>query len=96
MNNNLIALVREYSNRIKNGRKPEDVLNHLRLEVKELDQEFDLIDKSPGVDGISGECVDVILCALDLIFMNSPDWTDEQILEYANKKCQKWENKYRV
>ncbi len=92
MNSNLISLVREYSSRIKNDRTPEDVLKHLKLEVIELDQEFN--PQLSGVDGIPGECVDVILCALDLIFVNNPEWTDEQILEYANKKCQKWKRKY--
>ena len=93
MNSNLIRLIREYSIRIKNGRNQEDVFNHLKLEFEELAQEFNTKEK-PGVDGISGECIDLILCAFDLIFLTNPEWTDEQILDYANKKCEKWEKKY--
>lgn len=90
--NDLVSMVRSYSDRIENGRTTNDIFRFLLLEVGELRDEISGTD--PGPDGIAGEAVDVILCALDLIYKNNPEWTDQDILEYARKKCDKWANKY--
>jgi hypothetical protein len=88
----LVALVREYAHNIKNGRTIENVHTYLCDEVTELG--IEVYTDEPGEDGIAGEAIDVILCALDLIFLAAPEMTDIEILEYANKKCQKWSWKY--
>ena len=46
--------------------------------------------KKPGVDGVVGEAVDVMLCLLDLIHKYDPTITKEQINALAEAKCQKW------
>lgn len=90
--NDLVSVVRAYSDSIKNDRTVEDILEYLHDEVSELDGE--VIGYDRGEDGIPGEAVDVILCALDLIYKSAPHWTDADIIAYAQKKCQKWAKKY--
>jgi hypothetical protein len=92
MNKNLISIVREYSNTIKNGRTTINVFESLSDEYTELTEE--LYTDTPGPDGIAGESIDVILCCLDLIFLSTPGMTDEDIVNYAEKKCIKWKQKY--
>jgi gamma-glutamyl phosphate reductase len=89
--NDLLSMVRAYSDRIQNGRTLYQILLHLEDEVNELNQE--LVAEEPGDDGIAGEAVDVMLCALDMIFEARPDWTDADIVAYAERKCRKWANK---
>ncbi len=68
----------------------------LQEEVGELAQEV-LIhhqasgssSKSPGVDGIAGECVDVIIVALSIFFKNGH--TQDELKQLIEKKCEKWE-----
>lgn len=88
----LVALVRTYSERVKNDRTVEDILEYLHDEVSELDGE--VIGYDRGEDGIPGEAIDVMLCALDLIYKSAPDWTDQDIVAYAEKKCEKWVRKH--
>jgi hypothetical protein len=88
----LIELVRSYSEKIENGRDSGYIFEGLREEVDELEAEVFGYDAGP--DGIPGEAVDVILCALDLIFKSTPEWTNEDIVAYAEKKCEKWARKY--
>jgi hypothetical protein len=92
MNSDLLKMVRAYSERIQNGRSLEDINNHLHDELRELNME--MYGYESGEDGIAGEAIDVILCALDLIFKAAPDMTDADIVAYADKKCQKWARKY--
>ena len=88
----ILELVRTYSNNIENGRDLAYIFEGLREEVDELEAEVFGYDK--GEDGIAGEAVDVILCALDLIYKSAPEWTNEDIVAYAEKKCEKWARKY--
>lgn len=92
MTKDLIAVVRHYSNKIENNRTPQDIYESLREEVTELEAE--VFNYGDGKDGVAGEAIDVILCALDLIYKNNPEWTNEDIVAYAEKKCQKWAQKY--
>lgn len=72
------------------------VLGHLVEEVGELSQEVVIKQgdsyKKEGVDGILGEAVDVILCALDLIRVDNPTITEEEITEVVVSKLLKWKN----
>ena len=88
----LVELVRTYSDKIENGRRPIDVYHYLFDEVQELKDEVYGTNKGP--DGIRGEAIDVIVCALDLIYKVSPEWTNDDIVAYAEKKCEKWAKKY--
>lgn len=92
----LLAMVRQYSKDIKNGRSPKDVLKHLRGEVDELKEEVrrKKKGKKAGKDGIRGEAIDIALCALDLIFVDEPETTDADILGVAEEKCVKWKRHY--
>lgn len=91
MATDLIELVRRYSVEIEDNRTPNQILKHLKGEVDELHNE--VFTDNPGPDGIAGEAIDVIVCALDLIFTNNPEMSNETIVEYARKKCDKWKNK---
>lgn len=88
----ITEMVREYSKNIKNDRTEYDVFKHLCAESEEIRQE--LSTNTPGEDGVMGECIDVILCALDMIFLDNPNITEQEIINYAHKKCEKWKNKY--
>lgn len=68
----------------------------LQEEVGELAQEVLIAHrtsgssrKSPGPDGIAGECVDVIIVALSIFFKNGHD--ENELKELIEKKCEKWE-----
>lgn len=87
----LLSMVRSYSDRIRDGRSIEEISVHLEDEVEEL--AIEVTGVMPGEDGVAGEAVDVMLCALDLIFKARPDWTNQDIFAYAEKKCQKWYDK---
>jgi hypothetical protein len=91
----MLDLVRQYCKEIKNGRNLFDIHNHLHLEVEELDEEvYDMGYPGPGEDGIVGESVDVILCAMDMIFTHSPDITNEELEALFSKKLEKWKRNY--
>ena len=92
MTDRLISMVRQFSIEIVNSRTIESIHTALCDEVTELGEE--VYTDEPGVDGIAGEAVDVILCCLDIIFKARPDWSDEDIVNYARKKCVKWKDKY--
>lgn len=83
------------SSEIKNDRTKSDVLVHLMTEVGELAQEIQISEgksyKSEGVDGVIGEAIDVIICALDIIKLHNTnikeDYDLSRILE---PKLDKW------
>lgn len=91
-----VEKILEVCQRIQNSRTIPSVFCALRREVEELNDEVLLhVDgKTEGADGIIGESVDVILCAVDLIYQKKPDITKEQIMEVINRKLTKWETLY--
>lgn len=91
-----IDIVRHFAAAIRNGRSLHDISRHLESEHMELKEELYLIDegKSPGPDGVVGESVDIIACALDAIFVHAPETTNEQICEILLRKCEKWARRY--
>lgn len=91
----LVELVFKHSEQIKNSRTEASITEHLIEEVFELKDEVYNSDVfGSGPDGVFGEAVDIIICALDLIKVNNPNITEEQIMEYANSKCEKWASLY--
>ena len=83
------------SKRINNGRTVTDVMCTVAEEVGELATEvrikYGQSYKEPGKDGIQGEAIDAIAALIDLIFVNNPDITKEEILRYLDYKLNKWE-----
>lgn len=88
----MVEIVRRYSAAIENGRTLQDAHDALVEEVGELKEELE--NGSTGADGIKGECMDVINCALDILFMAYPDIPDAEIDALMERKCQKWASKY--
>ncbi|NTF16963.1 hypothetical protein G6L37_00790 [Agrobacterium rubi] len=88
----MLEIVRHYALSIRNGRKPSDALNHLRSEVEELSVE--VANGGEGIDGIKGEVMDVINCALDILFLVHPEVTMEELDAIMEAKCAKWVAKY--
>ena len=46
-----------------------------------------------GEDGVIGEAIDVIVTLLDVIQLEKPDITSEEIEDILNKKIDKWSKK---
>jgi len=78
-----------------------DVLASLMEEVGELATEVAIAEghssKPKGDDGIIGEAVDVVLCAIDLIYVdwknaNIPD-LEKYIMTIVKNKVNKWKTK---
>ncbi len=93
---NLLDTVRHFSKAVVDGRTKRDIHNHLMSETNELHDEIVYDDAKwgpAGPDGIMGESIDVILCALDLIFKDKPDITNDEIEAYVLMKLEKWKRK---
>ncbi len=93
----LISKTFAVSDGVENGRSLTDVLAHMMSEVGELSTEI-MIDcgrsyKDPDKDGVVGEAVDVILCALDIIRLYDPAMSVDDILLTADAKLKKWVEK---
>ncbi len=92
----LFSIAKEYAIRIQNGRTPRDIMDHLKGEMEELDQEVNdhTLGHERGEDGIVGEAIDMIQCGIDLILSTNPDITEEELNKVMERKCQKWYDYY--
>lgn len=88
----LLEIVRHYALGIKNGRTAADAFRHLKSEVVELEDE--LATGGAGVDGIKGEVMDIINCALDVLFLSHPEVSFDEIDALMEAKCAKWVQKH--
>lgn len=92
----MIKTVFETSAKIKDDRGCYDVLASLMSEVGELSTEIAIyeghINRPVGKDGIIGEAIDVIACALDIIYLMDNNITKKEINEILRQKCEKWYN----
>lgn len=88
----VVTDILQVSRTIDSPRNLHSVMSHLSSEVLELDDE--LYKDVPGEDGVLGEAVDVILCAVDMIYIKHPDITEEQIGEVVKRKLAKWQRIY--
>lgn len=78
-----------------------EVLSALMEEVGELSTEISISEgyskKRRGSDGVTGECVDVILCAVDMIYVQWKDADPESLAEHIQNiikaKLEKWKTK---
>jgi len=93
----LISEIFSASDAIENNRTVQDVLNHTVTELGELAMEVIIEQgksyKQPGKDGIVGEAIDVIACAVDIIRVHAPELTEEDLIRLALPKLAKWKNK---
>jgi hypothetical protein len=94
--NDPIDIVRHFSGAIRNGRTLRDVARHTESELAELYEEVGKCEQgSPeGSDGVVGESIDIIACALDAIFVHRPETSNEEICEVLLRKCEKWTRRY--
>lgn len=82
-------------------RTKADVLVALMEEVGELATEISVDSgystKPEGKDGIVGEAIDIIICALDMIWVSSPNTTEAELEDHVMKilrvKLEKWKEK---
>lgn len=82
--------------RIAPKRSIENVFLKLSEEVGELAQEINIqngfLNKPKGKDGIAGEAIDVINCAVDVLYLSNPKITSEEINEIMTNKLNKWKS----
>lgn len=92
----MIEIVRKFALRINNGRTLQTIIDHMKGEVIECQDEIDLVlaGKPEGEDGVIGEAIDIIQCALDLIFEIDPNITAEELDSIMLRKCEKWQRHY--
>lgn len=92
----MIRTILGYCDRIQNGRTEEDILEHLDEERRELGVEIqrEVYEHPPGEDGILGEAIDVLLCAIDYEHKKNPHITAYHIEAIILRKLDKWERLY--
>jgi NTP pyrophosphatase (non-canonical NTP hydrolase) len=95
MTTTIIKEVFKASDDVKNDRTLQDVLTHLMTEVGELALEIQIQEgksyKTCGEDGVIGEAIDVIVCALDIIKLNNPNIREDyDIYKIVDAKLKKW------
>jgi hypothetical protein len=90
----LFETVRAVGSRIKDDRNQYKVLASATEELGELAQEIRVANgdsyKPEGKDGVVGEAVDLIACALDLIYITKPNITSAELNDMLRPKCAKW------
>jgi len=93
----MTSMVKSYSKKIKDDRTLSDVLGHAMEELGELATEIKIVNgksyKKPGKDGVVGEALDLINCALDIIYLVKPDYTETELMQIQFLKCEKWVEK---
>lgn len=92
----IVDIVKNAGTKANNHRTIQSIFQHMYGELTELSEEITKIENNQpeGADGIVGESIDIIACALDMIFVQCPDITEDQINEIMKKKCDKWILKY--
>lgn len=90
----MFETVINYSKKIDNGRTRQSVLAAVMSEVGELAEEVNISEgmsyKTPGPDGVFGEAIDVIAATADLIYVDNPNITPEEVHEQLLRKLDKW------
>lgn len=91
-----IKLITDQCDRIHNSRTMNSVAFHLEGEMSELQEEIGkmVCCQEQGTDGVIGEAVDVLICAIDLAKIWDKSLTPEQIRTIVERKLAKWERLY--
>jgi hypothetical protein len=95
MTTTIVKEVFSVSEQVENARSLQDVLTHLVTEVGELALEIQISEgksyKNSGSDGIVGEAIDVIVCALDIIKLHNPKIKEDyDLYPTVLRKLNKW------
>lgn len=92
----MFAIVKKASNEIKNNRTTQSIYQHMYGEMCELSEEITKIENNQpeGADGIVGESIDIIACAIDMILKHKPEITEDELNKIMEAKCNKWIAKY--
>jgi hypothetical protein len=78
-------------------RDRNSIFNHAMSEMGEIALEINIANgqsyKEAGPDGIVGEALDAIASLLDLIYIENPDITEEELVQKLQPKMHKWVDK---
>jgi hypothetical protein len=90
----LITEIFETSKAIKDDRTTADAFLHCVTEIGELGQEIQISQgksyKQRGKDGVVGESIDAIVCLVDIILLEDPSITEEDLISIVKLKLEKW------
>lgn len=96
----LIDVILNASWEVIDGRSKYYVLSKVGEEFGELSTEVGIVMgdsyKEPGKDGVVGEAVDMIISALDLIYLENPEIKEEELIAIAIPKLEKWKAKVKA
>lgn len=85
---------------VEDNRSKYYVLSKVGEEFGELSTEVGIVMgdsyKDPGKDGVIGEAIDVIISTLDLIYLEKPMITEEELIAIAIPKLEKWKAKVKA
>lgn len=92
MNLDLILEIskKEQKNLYERFIKLSEECGELAQEILIKNRAFGLRHKTPGADGIKGECVDILLTVLSIYFLDGGDM--QELDDLVQKKCQKWQS----
>lgn len=96
MKKSSIDKILEVCRRIRNNRDLNSIFKHASGEMVELKEEIDDYHNylPAGLDGVTGEAIDVILCMMDIIYMHNEKITEAEIYAIICRKLEKWERLY--
>lgn len=88
-------LIKQYSQEIKDNRDKNKVYLKVAEEMGELSQEINIQNgfvkpEKGGPDGVIGEAMDAIISLFDIIYLENPNITEEELMQIAKNKCDKW------
>lgn len=101
----MLEQIVEVCKTINHDRDVSTITTHLYSEIDELTQEVVKMQfgEEAGDDGITGECVDVILCAVDLMYNErltkqgndfNPEVFMQEVRDTFTRKLNKWQSVY--
>lgn len=92
----VVSDILKAASEIHNSRNIASVFTHLQTEVFELHVEVDnvICGKDAGEDGVIGEAVDIVICAIDIIYQSQHNISENEIAAIVSKKLAKWKYKY--
>lgn len=87
----LVSTVLDACRIIRDGRSFEDIYMHALSELGELAIEVSIAEgraagRLAGIDGVTGEALDLVLCAVDLIHTRDEAITDRDLVSALNSR----------
>lgn len=85
------------TSKLVKDRTHTDVMYKVMEEIGELSTELNIksgfVDPSKGgSDGVTGEAIDAIIALMDIVYLEKPNITIDEILDIISLKVQKWYN----